>query len=327
MQMNIVDKLQQRAEKSIETRSDRDDLHSITKLDFPSITYSTKDLAGIFGFKGDRQFRDYLNEINKSGEYEFEKLPNNHYALQPSDVYWIAEKLNMPGFKREKRLGFVLNMMQLKGGCGKTLSVDMLSDAFTLSPQMITKNLKVLIIDLDPQGSITKQKLGYFKTSDSFFSATTFMSMATDDISKSDIMSLGIQKTENVNLDIFPCTTEDGFLSPVIASMGKKNGIKTHDLLLKNVIDFVRDEYDIIMIDAGPHLDDTFIAALGASDALISPVPPKEVDFDSTLKFIERLPGIINDMVDDGYDSSKLLFSKAFATCGVRTRELMLMCI
>lgn len=310
--MNILEKLSHRAEVSRKIRADRDDLHSITKIDFPTITYSTKDLAGAFGFKSERQFRDLLNDINKSGEYNFEKLPNNHHALQPKDVYWLAEKLNVPGFKREKRLGFVLNLMQLKGGCGKTLSADMLSDGFTLSPQMIVKNLRVLIIDLDPQGSLTKQKLGNFKTSGSFFSATTFMSMPTDEISKSDIISLGIQKTDNANLDVFPCTTEDGFLSPVIAAMGEKNGMKPHELLLKNVIEFIRDDYDIIMIDAGPHLDDIFIAALGASDGLLSPVPPKEVDFDSTLKFLERIPGLVNEMIDDGYDANRLLFSKAF---------------
>ena len=302
----------ERAKRANKIRATRDDRHYMFELDNPQCTYNTIDLSVLLNYKSTRALRTALNNIEKEGLYTFNRGDNNHFMLTANDVWWLCDHLEIPSYRSVGKRGFVLNVINLKGGVGKSTSTTMIGDGLTLDLNHITKRMKVLLIDLDPQGSTTKQTLGNFKPDDLFLSAITLMDMDKKTINRDTINQVSIHKTGNDNLDIIPCTPEDGFLAPELAASAKRRGVQVHDLLKDNVIDFIAKEYDVVVIDAGPHLDDVFLAAMGASDGGIVPVPPKELDFDSTLKFIERLPEIFRDMIKDGYNLERLQFFKSF---------------
>lgn len=307
-----MEAFEKRAGVSQKIRTSRDKRHTLFQLDNPKCTFTLKDLAPILGFATSKQMSDRLSTLEKKEGYTFNRALNRNFALTAKDVWWLCEYLNIPHHTNKERMGFVLNIMNLKGGVGKSTTTNMVADGLTLDIKLITKQLRVCIIDLDPQGSATKQALGDFKPGDLFTSAITLMYKEPSKITKEQIKKVSIIQTGNENLDIIPCTTDDGFLAPVLAEKAAERGEKVHDLLQTHVIDHIKDEYDVILVDAGPHLDDVFISALGASDGTLTPVPPKELDFDSTLKFTERLPEIFQDMIDVGYNLEKLQFSKAF---------------
>jgi cellulose biosynthesis protein BcsQ len=309
-----VEQFRARAKRAKEVRSNRNDRHIIFQLDTSEVTYDTKQLASQLGFPSARKLRDYLKKIESEGTYAFNRQANNHYALNPTDVLWLCKELQIETYRdtNNGKRAFVINVQNLKGGVGKSLSCCTIADGLTQDLSHITKQLRVLIIDLDPQGSATKQLLGNFSQAEAFTSAITLMSMHKDDVTRELIQELSIEKTRNSKLDIIPCTTEDGFLAEHLGDIANDHDIKVYDMLRTNVIEPIQYDYDIIILDAGPHLDNVTRATLGASDGTLMPVPPKEFDFDSSVKFIERLPTIYDELIEDGYNLEALQFSKAY---------------
>ena len=64
----------------------------------------------------------------------------------------------------------------------------------------------------------------------------------------------------------------------------------------------VADDYDFILIDTGPHLDPFLLNGLAASDLILTPTPPAQVDFHSTLKYLTRLPEMLETLEEEGIE-------------------------
>lgn len=62
------------------------------------------------------------------------------------------------------------------------------------------------------------------------------------------------------------------------------------------------DDYDFILIDTGPHLDPFLLNGLAASDLILTPTPPAQVDFHSTLKYLTRLPEMLETLEEEGIE-------------------------
>lgn len=73
-------------------------------------------------------------------------------------------------------------------------------------------------------------------------------------------------------------------------------------MLRKIIIDRVADDYDFILIDTGPHLDPFLLNGLAASDLILTPTPPAQVDFHSTLKYLTRLPEMLETLEEEGIE-------------------------
>ena len=63
----------------------------------------------------------------------------------------------------------------------------------------------------------------------------------------------------------------------------------SHHKLLEKVIEPVKDQFDIILIDTAPSLNFMFYNALMASTSMLIPVHPEAVDFDANNKYLKRL--------------------------------------
>ena len=145
----------------------------------------------------------------------------------------------------------VIAISNQKGGVGKTTTTVNLG-----------KGKKVLLIDADPQGSLTAS-LGYVEPDEIGTTLATIM-MAIINEKEFEITDGILHHKENV--DLLPANIE---LSALEVTMGN---VMSRELIMKEYIEAVRTEYDYILIDCMPSLGLMTINALVAADSVLIPV-------------------------------------------------------
>ena len=143
----------------------------------------------------------------------------------------------------------VVAIANQKGGCGKTTT------AVNLSACLAAKGKRVLLIDLDPQGSATT----HLAIRD--FENTMYEAMMAD-LSLSEITT----PTEINGLDIIPADKRLGKAEMEIA--GKSIA---RERILKPKVR-TQNAYDFIIIDTPPNLGFLTINAMVASDTVLVPI-------------------------------------------------------
>lgn len=153
----------------------------------------------------------------------------------------------------------VIAIVNQKGGVGKTTTT------LNLGYSLANRGHKVLLIDLDPQGSLTVS-LGINNNDDLQNTIAKLMAMEIMDeqLPRREEFILPIGK-----LDLIPCNIE---LAGIEVSL--VNAI-SRETILKHVIEEFRNEYEYIIIDCSPSLGMLTINALAASNSVIIPVTPE----------------------------------------------------
>ena len=143
-----------------------------------------------------------------------------------------------------------------KGGTNKTTVVANLGIGLSRAGE------KVLLMDCDPQGSLTAS-LGYQNPDEI---STTIATIMTHIINEEDFdPHEGILHHEE-GVDLLPANIE---LSGLEVLLGNT---MSRELILKEYIDHLRSEYTYILIDCMPSLGITTINALVAADRILIPV-------------------------------------------------------
>ena len=150
----------------------------------------------------------------------------------------------------------VISVSNQKGGVGKTVT------CVNLGIGLAREGKKVLLIDADPQGSLTIS-LG-FQEPDRFEHslATTMMKIINDECL---YVQDGIIHHEE-GVDILPGNIE---LSGLEVSLV---GVISRETILKEYVEKARKEYDYIIIDCMPSLGMLTINALVCADSVLIPV-------------------------------------------------------
>lgn len=148
-------------------------------------------------------------------------------------------------------MGRIIAVANQKGGVGKTTT------SINLSSCIAAKGKKVLVIDIDPQGNTTS--------------------------------GFGIEKNELENtvyeLILGDCTIEDCILKEIFSNISilpsnvnlaaaeiELIGVDKKEFILKNEIDWVRDNYDFILIDCPPSLNLLTVNAMTTADSVLVPI-------------------------------------------------------
>ena len=143
-----------------------------------------------------------------------------------------------------------------KGGVAKTTTT------VNLGIGLAREGKKVLVIDNDPQGSLT-EALGYQEPDSLEITLAQIMDWVLNE-EEFDI-NAGILHHEE-GIDLMPANIE---LSGVETSLV---GIMSSETVLKEYIDMLGNRYDYIIIDCSPNLGQLTLNALVAADEIIVPV-------------------------------------------------------
>ena len=215
--------------------------------------------------------------INKSGN-------RREFSLEETRT-WVREY-------RTKRLrpdgaeAVCISVANFKGGVGKTTT------AMSLAQGLSLKGHRVLLIDCDPQGSLTT--LFGIMPDTEVNEAQTILPVC---LGQQSSIRPSIQSTYWNGLDLVcaaPLLFAAEFGLP--ARQMRETGFEFWNAL-NIALDDVRGYYDVIILDTPPALSYVTINALMASDGILMPLPPNALDAASAAQFWRLFSDLTGDLV------------------------------
>ena len=185
----------------------------------------------------------------KSGKLRGSKLGRDYRIPEEA----VVGLLQASSTKAPKRVGLALVtvLANQKGGVAKTTS------AFNLGVALHRLGNKVLLIDLDPQASLTASTgIPVARLKRSIYDVLLDQSIKPAEV---------IERTAS-GVDILPSTIDLAAAEIELVNMMQR------EMILRDVIDQVRPKYDHIIIDCPPSLGLLTINALAAADQVIIPL-------------------------------------------------------
>lgn len=154
-----------------------------------------------------------------------------------------------------------------KGGVGKTTT------AITLGGLLADQGHRVLLVDIDPQGSMTS----YFGYDPETIQASATNLFSADNISRSEVQAL-VKTTSSTSLCLLPASIG-------LATVERKATQGGMGLKISKALAQIANDFDYVLIDSPPVLGALMINALAACHHLLVPVQTEFL----ALKGMERM--------------------------------------
>lgn len=168
-------------------------------------------------------------------------------------------------------MALILSVSTNKGGTLKTTTSVNLASVYSLNGK------KVLIVDADNQGNVA---LSFGKNPDDF--KNTLYDVLVDNLDPKEAIQNVYQ-----NIDILPSNDDMAFFEFDVLQDRKKFDKPFH--LLKNALDKVKDQYDIILIDSPPNIGINTGNVLTAAHQVLIPFQPETYSMRSLVKILKAI--------------------------------------
>ena len=199
-------------------------------------------------------------------------------------------------------MGKIISCNNQKGGSGKTAT------SINLAKGLADEGYRVLLVDLDLQGNTSSKFLEDFENTDGIVEAINGKVLIQDVIYSTDFENLFIIPSKLEWLDCLEEMAREDYL------MEEQERTNTSVMRIRKLLDPIRDEYDVIILDNNPSYKTILKNCVYAADLIIVPVnidknAIKGVDY--TIRYISK---VINEAEEDIKPDFMILITKTTRT-------------
>ena len=184
-------------------------------------------------------------------------------------------------------MGKAIAIANQKGGVGKTTT------SINLSACLAEKGKKVLVIDKDPQGNTTSG-FGIDKNN----LETTIYELILGECSISDCIIKEVIK----NVSLVPSNVN------LAAAEIELIGIDKKEYILKKEVDYIKEEYDFIIIDCPPSLNMLTINAMTTADSVLVPIQCEYYALEGLSQLIHTI-NLVKERLNPELDMEGVVFT------------------
>lgn len=184
-------------------------------------------------------------------------------------------------------MGRIIAIANQKGGVGKSTT------SINLAACLAEKDKKVLVIDSDPQGNTTSG-FGIDKN----FLENTIYELILGECSIGDC----IIKEAIKNVSVLPSNVN------LAAAEIELIGVDEKEYILKNEIDWIKDNYDYIIIDCPPSLSMLTINAMTAANSVLVPIQCEYYALEGLSQLIHTI-NLVKERLNPDLDMEGVVFT------------------
>lgn len=184
-------------------------------------------------------------------------------------------------------MGKAIAIANQKGGVGKTTT------SINLSACLAEKGKKVLVIDTDPQGNTTSG-FGIDKNN----LEMTIYDLILGECSIGDCIIKEVIK----NISLVPSNVN------LAAAEIELIGIDRKEYILKREVDYIKSEYDVIIIDCPPSLNMLTINAMTTADSVLVPIQCEYYALEGLSQLIHTI-NLVKERLNPELDMEGVVFT------------------